>query len=850
MIINSASEDMAPALSHVHILRLRLDHLTIEKRANVHDKMHDVDEHFVEFSIGVEWKLSATGKVGGFFRVDCPLSFPLDSNSFQIPVKKHSSSRDTVIDTCIDDFFVDCAFRNTFVFKLRFSPNKKGGDFTEETILLDATSLFMRGKREEKVEVSMKGFESVIFDVKIDEDLLSEAHLKRFCPAFFYISTIENLPQHPDGADFAPVYVTCRVGERIYNLLTRCGTKCAIETAIVIAPRTDAVVLIEVHDREFRLPGVDQFRGSGLHIPFEKEMPKIIEPEPGSSAKKRTESRHHHRRKEIDMYEVTADIEVVDPTDAEDNEEEEFTETPKKIVSPRKEEVKAATPEKVKAHTSPSPIQSNKPLIVPIRVEKAISPQKAEQKAEPVKTTPRKRKRRERKKPEEEKVVKTVKREPGYGFASITLLPERKHQCELKSSDADHSSDFSKTRVNARTWDPAQNYPSPGNLAPVPRPQVAKKRPIPVEENQEDSDQEDPKILALEPRTAKLVRWIVTCPRNSACALDLSGFIADYHREVIRQWNTHELPSFQWSFRQCADLITGFHFASPKEEIFVLETRLDRKTKATNHLSEFLKNLPDTTHILGNLNRTFKAPRLYCCFNSLVKRVEVPIPLDEMLQIKGLYFLNEDNHKLFSVSQKLSNLMQSKTLIEAVNSKSFPTYAEIKMLLRRAPGLYTMPVHTSFSILPKEQLRYGDFGDPVEDSPVIPLNSPRDVSDMIAQMMPQVFVQKQPERAPPPKEKERLTRYILTRPQPKKDGASRAKTVQTLHSQPEESRRSGRKTTSEDHPVVLPPAEPKAPPKRRTPRCKSGRRFPAVANTEQKVNSPGNSSDVRRHKRG
>ena len=840
--------------------RIVHDRLFTEKNYKRARGMSDSDEHFVEFSIGVEWKIAQEDKVGGVFQIECPMSFPLDANVFRIPVKRHASSRETLVDTCVDDFFVDCAFRNSFLFKLRFSPNRKGDEFTEETVLLDASALFMRGKKEEKVEVAMKGFESVVFDVKIDEDLLSEAHLKRFCPAFFYISTIDNMPPLEDGADFAPVYVTCKVANRVYNLLVRRGKKCAVETAIVVAPRTESMVVIEVHDRERVLPAIDQFRGSGVYVPFAKEtVPALdLDRESSSSSRRRSPRSPRHKLKEVrEEIEVPQDIEIVNPTDAEDNEEEEFTEV-LKTPSPRQNEASFVVPEKKKTHTSPVPfVPRNRPFIQPMKPERPPSQQKLETKN----TTPPKKKRRrvkkqiEEEKVEEKKVEETKPKKSdasvGFGVASCQLLPERNHRCEVKPSDTGNSSGFQNTFVYGRTWDPAQNYPAPTNLAPVPRPSKTKKRPVPTETNQQDSDKEDPRILALEPRTSKLVRWIVTCHRDSACSLDLQNLIRDYHKSVIPQWNSQDMPSFQWGFRQCADLITGFHFVSPKEEIFVLESRWDRKTKATKRLDDFLKTLPNTTHVLGNINHTFKAPRLYCCFDRLVKRVEVPIPLDEMLQIKGLYFVRRDNHKIFSVSQKLQNLMQSKTLIEAVNSKSFPTYSEIKMLLRRAPGLYSMPLDQAFSIAPRPEVCYGHFGEAMEESPVIPLNSPRDVSDMIAQIMPPVFAPPEPEKPAASKEKERLTRYVLTRPQPRKEPSTRPVTIQTFQYQSVAPVADGKRASVAEPQAnlpVRPPTEPKPGPRRKTARCKSARRFPAAveaANTKD----TNQSTDVRRRRR-
>lgn len=275
----------------------------MEERGNWH-------EHFVNFDISVQWQLSYNQSASGTFQVICPESFPLACHKLKFPIRNNELSCSQTLDTCVDDFFIDCAFRNSFVFKLRYhqSKHKKSDSQAEDTVLLDASVLFIKNRREASVSCKLNSFEKVIFSVRIDDELLSESHVERFCPTILYLSTIENLPHRDDY--YAPLFLTCKIGDKKFNVKPTeiRGTTCTIDTAIVIAPRVDTPVVFEIHDRDLSLPAVDSFRGSGLYSHFTpvlpKEEPQGPEPEPTTEDLKREEpvekkhkKKHHSHHK-------------------------------------------------------------------------------------------------------------------------------------------------------------------------------------------------------------------------------------------------------------------------------------------------------------------------------------------------------------------------------------------------------------------------------------------------------------------------------------------------------------------------------------------------------------------------
>jgi hypothetical protein len=322
------------------------------------------------------------------------------------------------------------------------------------------------------------------------------------------------------------------------------------------------------------------------------------------------------------------------------------------------------------------------------------------------------------------------------------LFPERHFQVRLGARV-----------LRGSVWDPAREYPPPTDTRPVLRPVVARTRPPPIEFRSDiEEDFENPDVLALESPSTKLVRWILTCPHGAAYSRDLHRFLFSYHAAAVRGWRDGGGSSFRFSFPKCADITTGFHLVSPREEVWVLESR--RREAATRSLEGFLRALPQDAHIIANTNVTFSAPRLYCCFDSLVKTISIPVSVDELGRIRGLYCHDTEAHRLFSVATKLGLLIGCEGL--SASDELWPTYTELRLLMRKANGLLAMPINdwpvTAVKAVP------ADFGQR-EQKPFL-------MATDLAYVPVGGAAKAEEARA------SALTNFVLTRPLPRKRGAS------------------------------------------------------------------------------
>jgi hypothetical protein len=155
--------------------------------------------------------------------------------------------------------------------------------------------------------------------------------------------------------------------------------------------------------------------------------------------------------------------------------------------------------------------------------------------------------------------------------------------------------------------------------------------------------------------------------------------------------------------------------------------------------------LPPDTRILGSTAKTFKAPRMDCCLDRLVKRVEIPISLKEPIRVRGLYSHRGRNHQLLRIARKLNDLLQCETLVEADQHWAFPTYVDLLRLMWKAVDLYAMPLDDAPAAT-RMSVQREDFCHQSQRC----LHSSRGSRD----------------RARP--EYERLTTYVLTRPNVRK----------------------------------------------------------------------------------
>ena len=97
-------------------------------------------EHFVYFTYKFEWKIADDYDPKGFLTIFLPKSFPLNLKPITAAIDKRSGFFESTIDACVDDFFIDCAIRNSFLHIVRYSKSNdlKSEKYTNENILLRA----------------------------------------------------------------------------------------------------------------------------------------------------------------------------------------------------------------------------------------------------------------------------------------------------------------------------------------------------------------------------------------------------------------------------------------------------------------------------------------------------------------------------------------------------------------------------------------------------------------------------------------------------------------------------------------------------------------------------------------
>lgn len=786
-------------------------------------------EHFVYFTYKLEWKIPKEFEPQGYLSVFLPKSFPVNSQILRIPIEKRDGFFEKTIDACVDDFFIDCAIRKSFLHIVRYSKkdlkivqeklknkssssknknnnlaNKKSNNskyqekFTCESIFLDGGTLFIPNRKETSITVNMELFDFITFSIQIDEELLSIQHIKKFAPTILHINKIDSLFDDQIKFDdfneltLNPIYFECQVGTNSYFLVpryNRAQKTISIDATILISPRTDQSIVFRIYDKDEEITQ-STFIGSGLYISKnqdldeeedysedsdddKKQFVKSISeenllPKGSQDKKKHSKSHHHHHHSK-------------NKTNQND---ESFIQMMKKV----EEMSKYRPPIQFSSPIKEMPRENCKRSLIMTPVKASRSGRKSRIMADDDldNNTAQKENLKENLTTEVLPIKQEKCGDHEFGYCQFYLFPERHTVMKMISSTNDDS--YKNVTVSFDIYDPASRFPPPFELQEIKRPSITHKRPsstsrtnqkemiiknkdqmrnksiekqqtqinvnnfisqnneyFTVDNNLSKIFPENPKILAIEKPTIKLLRWILTCPRFSPVSLKLINFIQNFHKTTIHGYSHILNPCFKNCFYKSPDLITGFHFLSPKEEVFVLETRTYRPNKASLSLELFLRNeMPSDTHIIANNSLTYSAPRLYCCTDDLIQRVEIPIPLNDLLQINGLYFQKNENHKLFPIAQKLANLIQSKKSTEIAGS--FPIFAEIKLLEKKASSLYATPVHKSLTIEPINQTKGADFGDFKTNR--------QDQQNLIKQTLSKDAIP----------EKERLTTYYLTKP--------------------------------------------------------------------------------------
>jgi hypothetical protein len=292
------------------------------------------------------------------------------------------------------------------------------------------------------------------------------------------------------------------------------------------------------------------------------------------------------------------------------------------------------------------------------------------------------------------------------------LLPERDGRLELHAPDSASLVfsviDFARTEVEDR--------------GPIPRPSPDKVRPK-KPELEEIQPFEEEKILALEAPETEFHRWIFSCTRDCGWpnALDILSLVHDHHEDVLARKQLAD--EFRLSIREVPDLITGFHFISPMEQIIVLETRAKAPNEGTSAVERYLRTLPKVVHALGDKRERFGAPRLYCLFNHLLKTIAVPMGIADLLRINGLYLRHSSLYQLCGVVNKLNALMGATSLPQAVEELILPTHRELKSLIGSIAAMYSAPLLPGMStcVYRMPQLNLGEDGHSSHDRSYVPV---------------------------------------------------------------------------------------------------------------------------------
>lgn len=223
-------------------------------------------------------------------------------------------------------------------------------------------------------------------------------------------------------------------------------------------------------------------------------------------------------------------------------------------------------------------------------------------------------------------------------------------------------------QVYLETLDPAEKYGVP--TIPI------------IEENTEPENGE--------PSNSKFYRWIASTERNPEGVKFCRKLMA-----FINQVNK-DLPNYRKAVKTNFDVITGFHISTPKEDLFVIESRATEPKASSVQLSQLLNESPYSVHIVANTTISYKMPRLFKRLDTLFLEVMLPISVAEFVRIEGLYIRRSRFSSLFSVAQKIFDLF---SIHNCGVDVYFPTYRELRDLVKRTIDLHAAPF-SEFQVKP------------------------------------------------------------------------------------------------------------------------------------------------------
>lgn len=312
------------------------------------------------------------------------------------------------------------------------------------------------------------------------------------------------------------------------------------------------------------------------------------------------------------------------------------------------------------------------------------------------------------------------------GFSLFHILPPRKAHvsvCPSKEACVVSPGNFfeSQTELCIEIIDPIEKYPDffkelsvqQPSLSPHPSSSIPQKKndqfhlnlsqmPTPTKSfrsrglsNSQKKSRESLNLQSVESNTTRYNRWIFTCFIDDKNFYDkLFHTIEEFNSKManIKNKSILSAQSYNRAIKSSIDLITGFILSTPEEKIVVVESRVDLPNESTNVLYQLTKNVPKNCHFLFDIEIDFPYPRLYNGFDTLIKIIDVNVPISDLLRIDGLYFHKSINSILFTVVQKLNYLLSCKSIKNAEDCDFFPTEKELIQLISKAQILTEIPL--------------------------------------------------------------------------------------------------------------------------------------------------------------
>lgn len=225
-----------------------------------------LSERFLDFTLTVEWEVKSNVSVPtGFFKILYPFCFPKYIEPSIIPLSEEQTSESVTVNCCIDEFFIDAAFRNPFTFTLLFShdsPETPTENFVSTKILLDGSPLFLPDSTESMITVEdLDNFSKITFSMYCESQLLTDECYSIFAPCFIHFTEITNIP--PSSNNEAPLFYVCKYQNTTFNILSH-GTD--IDTVVPIEYRSQDTVTFQVRNHEKFFPS--NLIGSGVILPY------------------------------------------------------------------------------------------------------------------------------------------------------------------------------------------------------------------------------------------------------------------------------------------------------------------------------------------------------------------------------------------------------------------------------------------------------------------------------------------------------------------------------------------------------------------------------------------------------